>query len=70
MSLGVVAARRSRGEQQQITRDRILRSAGELFLVRGFDTISIDRIAAHAGYTHGAVSGNVTGGKTGVGAAV
>src|SRR5881628_2175977 len=52
---------RSRCEQQQITRERLLRSAGELFFAKGFDTVSVDRIAAHAGYTRGAVFGNFTG---------
>jgi AcrR family transcriptional regulator len=56
-------------EQQQTTRDRLLRSAGELFLTEGFDTICLDRIATHAGYTRGAIVGIFTG-KAEMGAAV
>ncbi|WP_084497328.1 TetR/AcrR family transcriptional regulator [Nocardia amamiensis] len=55
--------------QQQITRDRLLRSAGQLFMAEGFHTTSVDRIAAHAGYSRGAVFGTFNG-KAEMGAAV
>ncbi|WP_157124500.1 TetR/AcrR family transcriptional regulator [Nocardia pseudovaccinii] len=59
----------TRAEQQRITRDRLLRTAGELFVAEGFDTTAVNRIATHAGYTRGAVSANFTG-KAEMGAAV
>ncbi|WP_281182415.1 TetR/AcrR family transcriptional regulator [Nocardia miyunensis] len=65
----MAAAPRSRRKQRQITRARLLRSAGDLFLANGFDAVSMDRIAAHAGYSRGAVSGNFAS-KAEVGAAV
>lgn len=55
--------------EQQITRDRLLRSASELFMAEGFHTTSVDRIAAHAGYSRSAVFGSFSG-KAEIGAAV
>jgi AcrR family transcriptional regulator len=68
MSADMAELPRSR-PQQQITRDRLLRSAGQLFMADGFHTTSVDRIATHAGYSRGAVFGNF-GGKAEMGAAV
>ena len=55
--------------ERRSTRDRLLRSASELFLAEGFGPTSLERIATHAGYTRGVVSANFAG-KAEIGAAV
>ncbi|OBA44154.1 MULTISPECIES: TetR/AcrR family transcriptional regulator [Nocardia] len=68
MSADTAALPRLRPEKRN-TRDRVLRSASELFMTEGFDTTSVDRIAAHAGYSRSAVFGSFSG-KAQIGAAV
>jgi AcrR family transcriptional regulator len=51
-------ARRSRAEQQQLTRSRLLAAAAEVFAEHGFGGASLDAIATRAGYTRGAVYSN------------
>jgi AcrR family transcriptional regulator len=43
------------------TRDRILQAAGEVFTSRGYDGASLDRVAAAAGLTKGAVYSSFSG---------
>ncbi len=50
--------RLTRLEQQELTRDRIVEAADELFVERGFHASSVGDIAAAAGYTKGAVYSN------------
>lgn len=50
--------RRSRAEQQQDTRRRLLDAAAEVFAEHGFDGASIDEISARAGFTRGAFYSN------------
>lgn len=68
MSADMAALPRLRPDQQT-TRHRLLRSASELFMTKGFHTTSVDRIAAHAGYSRGAVLESFSG-KAEIGAAV
>jgi len=46
---------RTRLKQKQITRDRILKAAMELFFERGFNETRTDDIAKRAGVSHGSV---------------
>jgi AcrR family transcriptional regulator len=50
--------RLSRVEQQQRTRERVIDAAERLFVDEGFHAVSVDRVAAEAGYTKGAVYSN------------
>jgi AcrR family transcriptional regulator len=43
------------------TRERILQAAGEVFTSRGYDGASVDRVAAAAGLTKGAVYSSFSG---------
>ncbi|WP_377806621.1 TetR/AcrR family transcriptional regulator [Azospirillum sp. A29] len=47
-------ARLSRLESMAKTRETLLKSAVELYLKFGFDPITVDQIAEHAGYSRGA----------------
>ena len=51
-------ARLSRTESQALTRERLLAAARELFRRDGYATTSVERIAAAAGYSKGAVYSN------------
>jgi AcrR family transcriptional regulator len=51
-------ARRTRGESQADTRERLLETARELFARASYAGASVDAIAAAAGYTKGAVYAN------------
>lgn len=51
-------ARLSRDEQRAQTRDRLLTAAARLFAAHGYDGVSIDAIAAEAGFTKGAFYSN------------
>ncbi|MFD0558282.1 TetR/AcrR family transcriptional regulator [Stackebrandtia endophytica] len=57
--------RLTRQEQQERTRQRLLDAAGAVFMRSGYLAASVDRIAAEAGYTRGAVYKNF-GGKEGL----
>ena len=48
-------------ETRQETRDRVLEAAERLFLVRGYTRVTIEDIAAKAGYTRGAVYSSFAG---------
>jgi AcrR family transcriptional regulator len=50
--------RLTRGEQQAETRRRVLTAADRVFTDRGFHAARVEEIAAHAGYTRGAVYSN------------
>jgi AcrR family transcriptional regulator len=50
--------RLNREESRKRTRERLLKSAQEIFARDGFTGASIDRIAEHAGYSKGAVYSN------------
>ncbi|RAI61138.1 TetR/AcrR family transcriptional regulator [Roseicella frigidaeris] len=54
-------ARLSRAKSQALTRERLLAAASELFAREGYATTSVDRIAAAAGYSKGAVYSNFEG---------
>ncbi|MEY4588064.1 MAG: hypothetical protein RL497_140 [Pseudomonadota bacterium] len=41
-------------EHKSATRDTILKSAAELFLQQGYETVGIDQVMGHAGMTRGA----------------
>lgn len=51
-------ARRSRAEQREVTRQRILDAATDAFTEHGFDGASIDDITARAGFSRGAFYSN------------
>jgi AcrR family transcriptional regulator len=55
-----MAATRTRPTRAE-TRDRILQAAGEVFTSRGYDGASLDRVAAAAGLTKGAVYSSFSG---------
>ncbi|MGY1943917.1 TetR/AcrR family transcriptional regulator [Nocardia asiatica] len=59
----------TRAEQQRRTRERLVQVVVELFFVGGFDSTSLEAIAARAGYTYGADFSNFAS-KAEVGAAV
>lgn len=61
--------RLSRAEAQVRTRELIVASATELFLRDGFTATSLEAVAAHAGFTRGAVYSNFAG-KVALGSAV
>lgn len=48
----------SRAESQERTRSLLLDSAERVFATEGFDGASLDRIAANAGFTRGAIYSN------------
>lgn len=50
--------RLSRAEQREVTRERLLDAAAEVFAEHGVDGASIDDIAARAGYSRGAFYSN------------
>jgi AcrR family transcriptional regulator len=50
--------RLTRAEQQAETRRRVLAAADRVFTERGFHAARLEEIAAHAGYTRGAVYSN------------
>lgn len=50
--------RLTRLEQQQRTRERLLAAARKLYLAHGIDGVSLDKVAAAAGYSKGAVYAN------------
>ncbi len=53
-----VGARRTRAEQREVTRRRILDAATDAFTEHGFDGASIDDITARAGFSRGAFYSN------------
>lgn len=53
--------RRSQPERRAATRQAILQAAARLFAERGYQAVSLDEIAAAAGYTRGAVHYNFSG---------
>jgi AcrR family transcriptional regulator len=55
---GGAPARLSRAERREITRQRLLDAAAEVFTDHGFDGAAIDDVAARAGYTRGAFYSN------------
>lgn len=61
--------RLSRADAQSRTRELIVASATELFLRDGFTATSLEAVAAHAGFTRGAVYSNFTS-KVSLGTAV
>ncbi len=61
--------RLSRAEAQVRTRELIVASATELFLRDGFTATSLEAVAAHAGFSRGAVYSNFAG-KVALGTAV
>jgi AcrR family transcriptional regulator len=50
--------RRTRVEQREETRRRLLEAAGHLFARRGYEATSVEEIAEAAGFTRGAVYSN------------
>jgi AcrR family transcriptional regulator len=50
--------RLSRAESQALTREQLIRTARRLFVSDGFLTTSLERVAAEAGYSKGAVYSN------------
>jgi AcrR family transcriptional regulator len=50
--------RLNRNERKSQTRDRLLDAAAAVFARRGFETATLDEVAAAAGYTKGAVYSN------------
>ncbi len=58
---GGAPARLSRAERREITRQRLLDAAAEVFTDHGFDGAAIDDVAARAGYTRGAFYSNFAG---------
>jgi AcrR family transcriptional regulator len=50
--------RLNRREKKVQTRERLLDAAAQVFAERGFETASLDEVAAAAGYTKGAVYSN------------
>jgi AcrR family transcriptional regulator len=52
--------RLNRQEKKNQTRERLLDAAAEVFAKRGFETATLDEVAAAAGYTKGAVYSNFT----------
>ena len=53
--------RMTRVEQRELTRQRVLDAAEQLFTERGFLAVTVDQIAALAGFTIGAVYSNFAG---------
>lgn len=53
--------RLTRAEAQARTRDQLLAAAREVFAHHGYDGASVDAIAAHAGFSKGAVYSNFAG---------
>jgi AcrR family transcriptional regulator len=56
--LWAMQARLNRQERKSQTRERLLDAAAEVFARRGFETATLDEVAAAAGYTKGAVYSN------------
>jgi AcrR family transcriptional regulator len=54
-------ARRTQGQRRAETRRALLDAAAELFAKRGYHAVSLDEIAARAGYTRGALHYNFSG---------
>jgi AcrR family transcriptional regulator len=52
------AERLNRQERKSQTRERLIDAAAAVFAARGFETATIDEVAAAAGYTKGAVYSN------------
>jgi AcrR family transcriptional regulator len=52
------AARLTRKESQEVTRERLVASAIELFAQSGVAATSLNAVAEHAGFSRGAVHGN------------
>jgi AcrR family transcriptional regulator len=53
--------RLTRAQKQAQTRTRLVQSAADVFARRGFQAATIEEIAEHAGYSHGAVYSNFAG---------
>jgi AcrR family transcriptional regulator len=53
--------RRQAQRVREVTRERLLATAEEVFLTRGYGATSVDAVAAAAGYTTGAVYSNFGG---------
>ena len=53
--------RLNREEKKNQTRERLLDAAAQVFAKRGFESASLDEVAAAAGYTKGAVYSNFAG---------
>lgn len=53
--------RRTQAERRAETRRALLEAAAELFAQRGYDAVSLEEIAARAGYTRGALHYNFAG---------
>ena len=56
-----MGVRKTRAERKQETRRRLLDAAAEVFARRGFHGASVEDIAAHAGFTQGALYANFAG---------
>lgn len=52
------AKRPTRAEKQIQTRERLIDAAARVFARRGFQAATVEEIAEHAGYSHGAVYSN------------
>lgn len=61
MRNGEAAMRMTRVEQRELTRQRVVDAAEQLFTERGFLAVTVDQIAALAGFTIGAVYSNFAG---------
>ena len=55
------APRETRAERSRRIREELITTAGRVFRRRGYHDTSLDRIAAEAGYTKGAVYSNFSG---------
>ena len=55
------AKRPTRAEKQIQTRAQLIDAATRVFARRGFQTATVEQIAEHAGYSHGAVYSNFAG---------
>jgi AcrR family transcriptional regulator len=53
--------RLSRAESQEVTRDRLIDAAADVFATNGFAASSLEQIADRAGYSRGAVYSNFAG---------
>jgi AcrR family transcriptional regulator len=53
--------RPTRGEKQAQTRAQLIEAAAHVFARRGFQAATVEEIAEHAGYSHGAVYSNFAG---------
>jgi AcrR family transcriptional regulator len=55
------AKRATRAEKQIRTRTQLINAAARVFARRGFQAATVEEIAEHAGYSHGAVYSNFAG---------